>query len=132
MAVSKNLAVIRNIYEGFARRDFGVIARYFDPEVEIYQTELLPWGCRYHGHDGVVAYFTDVFTNIESQIEIAEMIDAGDHVVETGRARGRSRETGEVFDVANVNVWKLRNGKVVAFRTYVDTPVTAETLETVQ
>jgi len=129
MPVSQNVGIIQNIYEGFGRRDFGVIARYFDPDVEIYQTEALPWGGQYHGHEGVSMFFMKLLASIESHVEIGELIDAGDHVVETGRTRGQSRQTGEAFDVAEVHIWKLKDGKVVAFRAYIDTPSMAAAIQ---
>jgi uncharacterized protein len=35
---------------------------------------------------------------------------------------------GAPFDVAEAHVWELRNGKVVRFRAYIDTPAMLEAL----
>ena len=51
------LEVVREIYDAFARRDGAAILARLHADVEFHQTELLPWGGRYRGHDGVREFF---------------------------------------------------------------------------
>ena len=39
-----SLAVVRAIYDAFARGDFETIFGLVHPEVELYQSSRLPWG----------------------------------------------------------------------------------------
>jgi ketosteroid isomerase-like protein len=45
---------------------------------------------------------------------------AGDTVVENGRTCGRAVATGHEFAIDETHVWRIRDGKVVSMRAYVD------------
>jgi ketosteroid isomerase-like protein len=49
------------------------------------------------------------------------MFEAGDRVIQSGRSRGTVLATGAEFDVPEVHVWTLRDGKVTAAEFYSDT-----------
>src|SRR3954465_8972554 len=49
----------------------------------------------------------------EFRAEISEYIDAGDHVVCVTRWAGRGKASGAVVDVAQVDVYELRAGKII-------------------
>jgi ketosteroid isomerase-like protein len=121
---AKNINAIKQIYRGFERRDFGLIGRYFDPEVELYQTEFLPWSGHYRGHEGAARFFAKIVASIDSTVEIGRFIDAGDghYVVEVSRTRGTAKQSGKGFDVVEVHVWRLRDEKVVSFQSFIETP----------
>ena len=61
------------------------------PDVEIRQTELVPWGGHYRGHEGAREFFGRVLGAIDSTVTVERFIDAGDHVAAVGRTRGRTR-----------------------------------------
>jgi ketosteroid isomerase-like protein len=124
----ENLTVVRRAYEAFGQSDLPAIFELLDPEVVFYQTELLPWGGRREGHEGMRSFLEELARNIESQVEPDELVEAGERVVAVGRTRGTVRATGEEFDVRAVHVWKLREGKVVGFEAYIDTPKMREAL----
>lgn len=124
----ENLTVVRRAYEAFGRGDLSTIFELLDPEVVFYQTELLPWGGRREGHEGMRSFLEELARNIESQVEPEEFVEAGESVVAVGRTRGRVRETDENFEVRAVHVWTLREGKVVEFEAYIDTPKMREAL----
>jgi ketosteroid isomerase-like protein len=124
----ENLTVVRRAYEAFGRGDLSTIFELLDPEVVFYQTELLPWGGRREGHEGMRSFLEELARNIESQVEPEEFVEAGESVVAVGRTRGRVRETDENFEVRAVHVWTLREGKVVGFEAYIDTPKMREAL----
>ena len=49
-------------------------------------------------------------------------------VVQTGRTRGTVRANGASFDIPEVHVWELRDGKVVRYQVYIDTPAMLDAL----
>jgi ketosteroid isomerase-like protein len=53
---------------------------------------------------------------------------AGDHVVQAGRTRGKALANGASFDIPEVHVWELRDGKVVRYQVYIDTPAMLDAL----
>jgi uncharacterized protein len=116
------LEVVREIYDAFARRDGAAILARLHADVEFLQTDLLPWGGRFRGHDGAREFFDRLRNAVDSAVTVERFIDAGDHVAVTGRTRGRSRGGGTAFDVAIVHVWTVRDGRISRFEAYIETP----------
>jgi ketosteroid isomerase-like protein len=123
-----NLAIVRQMYDAFAKRDIDTIVDLVDPDIELHQTDLLPWGGDYHGHEGLMTFFGKLVEHIDSQVTHEKLISAGDHVVQVGRTSGTVNATGRTFSIDEVHVWKLRDGKAVHFESYVDTPAMLEAL----
>lgn len=119
---SDNLQIIKQIYTAFETKDFGIIEAVFAADVEIVQSELVPWGGRFSGHQGAVAFFTGLLAHIDPHLTVEQTVDAGDHVVEVGRTSGRTVAAGTPFDVAEIHVWRLHEGKVVSMQVYLDVP----------
>ena len=124
-----NIELIRSLYDAFARGDQEFIAAAMDPEVEFHQTEQLPWGGHYKGFpDGVQPFFTKLKSNVDSHAEMERCWEAGDAVVVVGHTRGKVRASGKSFDLPAVVIWKIRNGKIVSFEPFIDTPAMLEAL----
>ena len=117
-----NVTAVRNLYDAYRRQDTAAIFQSLDPEVEVYQSESLPWGGRYKGTDQVKGFLAKLTEHIDARVEVDQIIDTGDHVVAVGRSRGRVRANGQQFDLAVAHVWTLRQGKVRRFEVYLDTP----------
>ena len=117
-----NVDLIRRGYEAYARKDFSAVFALLHRDVEIYQTELLPWGGTYKGHEEAREFFRKLNEMTEGQPEPERFIAAGDDVVATGRLRGRARANGQAYDLAIVHLWSIREGRVVRFAAYIDTP----------
>lgn len=125
----ENVKIIERIYSGMQQRDFAMVSLYFDPEVEICQSETVPWGGRYRGYDGLAKFFAKLAEHIESRVETERLIDAGDSVVQIGYTRGTAKRGGRAFDVPEVHVWKFRDGKIIGFTSYIDIPMMMTALE---
>jgi ketosteroid isomerase-like protein len=98
------------------------------PEVEFYQSTLLPWGGIYRGQEEATRFFTTLVAHVESRVDIDTIIDAGEHIVAIGHSRGRVKASGQTFEVAVVHVWTMRQGKALRFENYIDTPTMLRTL----
>ena len=120
----------RGAYEAFARRDIaGVLDRLHD-DVEWDVPESAPFGGIYHGKEEVGRFFASLPEHLEElNVEPAELHDAGDHVIVTGRHSGRARG-GEPFETRFAMVWRMRDGKAAAFREYTDFVPMVRALET--
>lgn len=123
-----NVATIERVYHALAARDANVVQEVFAPDVTIRQSPELPWGGDYEGIDGAFTFFLTLVEHIESQVTTESLFAAGDHVVQTGRTRGTVRANGASFDIPEVHVWELRDGKVVRYQVYIDTPAMLEAL----
>jgi ketosteroid isomerase-like protein len=124
-----SVELIRSLYDAFARNDQEFIAAAMDPEVEFHQTEQLPWGGHYKGFpEGVQPFFTKLRSHVDSHAAVERCWEAGDAVVVVGRTRGQARASGKSFDLPAVVIWKIRNGKIISFEPFIDTPAMLEAL----
>lgn len=120
--------VVARIYDAMHARDLDTLLTLIDPSVTVWQTELLPWGGSYEGVDGFGEFAMKLIGSITSEVEIGELYEAGDHVVQYGRTRGTVNATRAAFDVAEMHLWEVRDGKVCSMRSYIDTPAMLEAL----
>ncbi len=121
--------VVRDIYDAFARGDVEAIFGLVHPDAEIYQSDRLPWGGEYRGHEGFGEFLTRLTSTVESKVETGLFIDDEDgHVVQVGRTRGTVRATGREFDVPETHVWTVEGGKAIRYEAYVDTAMMREAL----
>src|SRR6476646_169384 len=99
------LRVVEEIYSGTVQRDPSLIPKYFAPEVEVHQSEALPWGGDYRGYEGLGQFLQRLQQNVDSRVETERLIDVLDTVVQVGRTRGTVRATGQAFDIPEVHIW---------------------------
>ena len=123
-----NKEIIINLYAAFARRDLSALFQWIDPQVEITQTTELPWGGKFQGQQGLMSFAGKLLESLDSQVEMEELVESGDRVVAIGHTRGRVRANQREFDVRAVHVWTLKDGKVIRFEAYIDTPKMLEAL----
>lgn len=125
----ENADLVAGFYEAIGKQDIVTALALIDPSISIYQTDELPWGGTYAGTDGFAQFFGKLLDTITSKVEVEQVYEAGDHVVQIGRTRGTVNATGAEFDVAEMHLWQLRDGKAVSFRAYIDTPAMLAALE---
>jgi ketosteroid isomerase-like protein len=118
----EDVSAIRSLYDAFGRKDLLAIIAVLHPQVEFYQSALLPWGGIYRGQEEAIRFFTTLVEHVESRVDIDDIIDAGEHIVAVGHSRGRVRASGNAFEVAVVHVWTMRQGKALRFENYLDIP----------
>lgn len=124
----KNKEIIARLYEAFGQRDMTMMSTLFDPNIEVRQSSLLPWGGVYKGFKGVVDLATKLLEHVDSQIEVEEYVESGDQVVAIGWTKGHVRASGREFKIRAVHVWTMKKGKVLRFEAYIDTPKMLEML----
>lgn len=108
-----SVETVREVYEAFGRRDLAKVFGLLSPEVEIVQSEELPWGGVYKGHEGARVFFGRLGSAIDSKLEFERMVCAGDRVAAVGWTHGTVRASGADFRVPVVHVWTVRDGAVV-------------------
>src|SRR4051794_16090134 len=127
---------MKELYEAFDRGDIPTVLAAMDEGVEWYvewyEAEGNPWslGRPFVGPQEVVeGVFQRLGTEFDGfEVHRTRFLGDGDTVIMEGRYRARSHKaTGKPLDAKPldaevVHVWDLRNGKVVRFHQYVDTP----------
>jgi len=124
--VTDNVTRMKELFEAFGRGDMTTVLAGMDEGIEWYAAQGHPWspGRPFVGQQQVVE---GVFQRIGAELEGFEVhptrfLSDGDTVVMEGRYRAqRHKTTGKPMDAEVVQVWDLRDGKVVRLHEYTDT-----------
>jgi ketosteroid isomerase-like protein len=95
------------------------------PDIVWNEADDFPYADR-NPYVGPQAILEGVFGRIGAEwdgfgAQVEELLDAGDTVVALGRYTGTYKATGKGQDTQFVHVWRVRNGKAVAFQQYANT-----------
>ena len=126
-----NLDSVRSVYDAFAKGDIPSVLGFLSPDIEWTEAEGFPYGGTYTGPDAVLA---GVFTRLGTEWEgfaaaPEEFVDGGDTVVVLGQYGGKYKATGKSLRADFAHVWKVREGKAVSFKQYVDTLLVQRALQ---
>jgi ketosteroid isomerase-like protein len=118
--MSRNVDVVRAVFEAQRQRDWKAFRRLYDPDIEWEDVSGLwgDWGTRRGFEDVRDAWVTwfEAFERVEFEIE--SVVETGDEVIAFIRASGRGRESGLDVDQRLPSVWTVRGGRVVRVRAY--------------
>ena len=121
----QDVALIRNLYEAFAKGDVPAVLAAMSPDIVWNEAENYPYadGNPYRGPEAILA---GVFARIGSEWDgfaavPEEYIDGGDAIVVLGRYRGTYRASGRSMDAQMVHIWRLADGRITRFDQRVDT-----------
>jgi uncharacterized protein len=113
----ENVQIVRRVYDALADPGEDITALW-DPDVEFDVSRDI-WGAvvgggHYRGVEGVRAWMLDLYAAWEQlDIEVEELIDAGDKVVAVIRVTGRGRVSGIEIEYSPAGVWTIRDGRIV-------------------
>jgi ketosteroid isomerase-like protein len=100
-----------------------------DPQVEWRAPTSLPWGGTFHGHDGFQEFLGKVTEHLdEFRLEPLQLLDVRDRIVVLLRLAGRPTGRATQFNVPEVHVWTLRQGRIVGHEAYFDTAIVLRAL----
>lgn len=123
--MSPNTQLVSDIYASFAQGDIPAVLGCFSPEIVWHEAENFPYadGNPYHGPEAVL---NGVFARCGGEwdgfaVEIDEIIDAGDTIIATGRYLGTYKATGKPQNTQIAHIWRIKDGKAVAFQQHADT-----------
>jgi ketosteroid isomerase-like protein len=119
---------VQELYDAFGRRDLPKVFSLLSPDIEIVQSEEVPWGGLYRGHDGARQFFGKLGSHINSTLNLERLISAGDHVVAIGWTHGTVNATGASYRVPIAHVWSVRHGLVMQTQFFIDHPTMLEAL----
>jgi ketosteroid isomerase-like protein len=117
---SENAELVRRGYEAWNRGDVEGVLALLDPEIEWRGYTHIPESGSLAGRDQVQAWlerFLEAWEELE--IELTDLIDAGDRVVALVRFRALGRGSGaQVEGGVDAHVWTVRDGNIAAVKLY--------------
>jgi uncharacterized protein len=114
------MQTVQDLYDAFGHRDIPKVFSLLSPDVEIVQSEELPWGGLYRGHDGARQFFSKLGSHLNSTLDVERLISSADHVVAVGWTQGTVNATGASYRVPIAHVWKIREGLVIQAQFFID------------
>jgi ketosteroid isomerase-like protein len=123
--MADNAAVVRAVYDTFARGDVSRLLDVLDPKVEWHEAEHVTFwpGGAFIGPqavlEGVLARIPRDFDGLT--IDLIRVVGCGDTVLAEARYRATARATGLPLDAQVAHVWDFSDGKVVRWQQYTDT-----------
>jgi ketosteroid isomerase-like protein len=123
-----NVAVVRELYAAFARKDAPRIRELFHSDIEWNQCAGFPGGGVHRGADNVLNHaFTQLRATWENwRADVSEYLDAGRDVIAIGEYSGTHRSTRKSMRAVFAHVYTLVDGRITRFRQYTDTAVLAD------
>ena len=122
---SANVAVIQGIYDAFAIGDVPNVLGAMASDIVWNEANNFPYADG-NPYIGPMAVAQGVFARCASEWDgfataVDEIIDAGDTIIALGQYVGTYKATGRPQQTQMAHVWRLRDGKAVAFQQYADT-----------
>lgn len=124
MNEQENMKIVERIFTAFGQGDIPTILNMLTEDIDwtFHGPAEIPFAGRYRGRKKVAQFFTAIDETVEvEQFEPHEFIAKDDRVVVLGHERTRVKSNGRIFESDWVDVFTLRNGKVVKIHEYYDT-----------
>jgi ketosteroid isomerase-like protein len=124
MTEQQNIEIVKRGYEAFGQGDINGLLALCAESIEWVSSgpsELPTAGIR-RGHEQVAKFFTalDGLYEIE-RFEPRQFIAQGEQVVVLGADTAKIKATGKVLTEEWAHAFTIRDGKIAAFREYIDT-----------
>ncbi len=110
--------IVRKAYQDFARGDVPAVFAVFDPGITWHIPGHGPLSGDFTGHDQIGAFFqrTMELSGGHFGIEVERLLADDDLVV--ALVTVHARRNGTVAAFPEVHVWRVKDGKIAAFREY--------------
>lgn len=121
--MTANIDIVRAHYAASAQGNVEAMMANVSPQVRWTEMAGFPCAGTWVGPQAVVDNVFAVLGRdwIGYRFELQNLIDGGDQVVGVGTYHGTYRATGKEMQARVAHVWKLQDGKIVAFEQFTDT-----------
>jgi len=116
------IETVESVYAAFQRGDIPGILSQVAPNATWRQPKTLPWGGDYTGPEGAAEFFTKLGAAMQTTaFQPRENIAVGDEVFSFGYYEGKGAKTGKIGGANWMFRWRVANGKIVAYDSFIDT-----------
>lgn len=125
-----NLTIIEQHYAASDRGDIKAMMANVSTDARWTEMAGFPCGGTWIGPQQIVDNVFKVLSSewSEYRFTLERLIDGGQVIVAIGTYTGTYRKTGRSMSARVSHVWRLANGKVVAFEQFTDTLLVAEAM----
>jgi uncharacterized protein len=120
-----NVEFVKSLYAAFKRGDLQTLYENNDPNIEWYSNAdpmLIPWGGERKGLSGMKSFFAELGAHVDfEKFEPRQFFAGEDTVTVILDLATRMKPSGGRFEGEALHLFKIRDGKVTAFREYIDT-----------
>jgi ketosteroid isomerase-like protein len=124
MDAQQNKRIIMEGLQLFQKGDIQQMLNHFHDDAEWLSpdAEAVPFAGNFHGKQEVARFFAEVGGSLEPmRFDVHDIVAENDKVVVIGEATWRVKATGRTYENPWVNVFTLRDGKVIRTNAYFDT-----------
>lgn len=125
MTEQQNLETVRRAFTALGKNDMHQLKGLLSPNVEWHAPgpkEVLPFAGVHKGPDAVAQWWKKLGESEEAlHFEPKDFISHDDKVIVTGDSEMRVKSTGKTVSAEWVQIYTLRDGKIVNFREFYDT-----------
>ena len=115
----ENLALVKTAYEAGARGDWDTFFANVTDETLFHEAPSLPYGGIYRGRADIQRGSQLVVACWENfQFKVLNYMAGGDVVVAHVLISGVGRKTGKSFSMPIMELWRIKDGKVVELRPF--------------
>ena len=124
MSEEQNVLLVEKIYHAFVRGDLETVLGLFSEDIDWFVpgAEDIPYSGHYKTKEKVKWFFQILIqTTTVEKFEAREFFSKGNKVVVLGYECIRVNATGRVFENDWVQIWTIKEGKIVQFKEAMDT-----------
>jgi len=127
MNTQESREIVQQFYESLGKGDIQTALSLLSEDVEWiipFPREIISHGGTWYGKNGVEQFLSLLNQNLEfQQSELKDFIAQNNKVAVVGNYQLMAKKTGKVYELNNVMIWTIENGKLKQFREYADTAV---------
>ena len=119
-----NIQIVQDVYKNFGERNVPAVLAHFDKNVIWLRPDApeIPFCGTYNGHEGMIKFLTLVSQTIRMDSFVpSEFLGHGDTVVVIGEDSAHVISTGKSNSTHWIQVFVLKDKKIVQGRAYIDT-----------
>jgi len=124
MDAQQNKRIIMEGLQLFQKGDIQQMLNHFHDDAEWLSpdAEAVPFAGNFHGKQEVARFFAEVGGSLQPmRFDVHDIVAENDKVVVIGEATWQVKATGRTYENPWVNVFTLRDGKVIRTQAYYDT-----------
>lgn len=114
-----NIQIVRDFLCASQSGNHLIMQRLLHPDAEVHEAASLPYAGTHRGLPGFLDLVKTVFTTFDdTRVEVETMLGEADIVVVLATLSGRSKHSGESFNMPVNEIWRVRHGQIHSITPY--------------